>query len=360
MSVCLNKSSVEYQTLLKRSGLSEFKFNAFVSNFYGKYNRFPELDEIPGADSSNYLNQTLATKTIDGTSFVDNNQILKQIGTEDVKEANIRINNTYRDLEVELTPLHECSSINIKHRPSRWANTQHIQGQSVIKEPVNNAGVFNTVLEKLANLYGINFIPITNDQLASEEWKDLVDDAKSTNAFVYQNNIYINIDNSNVEAPLHEMLHIILGSLRYSDSDLYFSLVDSMNDIPSKENYAKLYKNRTNSDLNEELLVTEFSRYVMGKNSIFKDLPKEIVQKIQYDMNRVLDSILFGEQSVSSINPKDLFKMSLSDLTTLLGSKMLTNNNIGSLNTSISELHRRLSNLKSDLIKSKELEEYCE
>ena len=257
MAVCLNKNSVEYQTLLKMSGLSEFKFNAFTSTFVDKFGRYPELDEIPGADSRPYLNSSLSVKTIDDTSFVKNDKIFSQTGTTDVKEANIRINNTYRDLEVKLTPSSEVSTIQVRKRPNKWDNVY--EGGIIIDDSTSssrNVGVFNSILEKLANLYGINFVSITNGELSSEQWKGVVDDAKTTNAFVYNGDIYINIDNSSIDAPLHEMLHLFLGSVRYSDPQLYFSMVEAMNELPNKALLARNYKDRTDSDINEELLVS--------------------------------------------------------------------------------------------------------
>ena len=263
MAVCLNKNSVEYQTLLKMSGLSEFKFNAFTSTFVDKFGRYPELDEIPGADSRPYLNNSLSVKTIDDTSFVKNDKIFSQTGTTDVKEANIRINNTYRDLEVKLTPSSEVSTIQVRKRPNKWDNVY--EGGIIIDDSTSssrNVGVFNSILEKLANLYGINFVSITNGELSSEQWKGVVDDAKTTNAFVYNGNIYINIDNSSIDAPLHEMLHLFLGSVRYSDPQLYFSMVEAMNELPNKALLARNYKDRTDSDINEELLVSEFFKNI--------------------------------------------------------------------------------------------------
>lgn len=169
------------------SGLSEFKFNAFTSTFVGKFGRYPELDEIPGADSRPYLNSSLSVKTIDDTSFVKNDKIFSQTGTTDVKEANIRINNTYRDLEVKLTPSSEVSTIQVRKRPNKWDNVY--EGGIIIDDSTSssrNVGVFNSILEKLANLYGINFVSITNGELSSEQWKGVVDDAKTTNCFRLQ------------------------------------------------------------------------------------------------------------------------------------------------------------------------------
>lgn len=360
MAVCLNKNSVEYQTLLKMSGLSEFKFNAFTSTFVDKFGRYPELDEIPGADSRPYLNNSLSVKTIDDTSFVKNDKIFSQTGTTDVKEANIRINNTYRDLEVKLTPSSEVSTIQVRKRPNKWDNVY--EGGIIIDDSTSssrNVGVFNSILEKLANLYGINFVSITNGELSSEQWKGVVDDAKTTNAFVYNGNIYINIDNSSIDAPLHEMLHLFLGSVRYSDPQLYFSMVEAMNELPNKALLARNYKDRTDSDINEELLVSEFSKYITGRDSIISKLPVNVLHKTFYNMGRVLDSILFGEQSIATMDTKSLFNSSLVKLSEYLGSALTNNQYSGTFNVKSAEVHRVLANVKSDLMKNKDLKEFC-
>lgn len=360
MAVCLNKNSVEDQTLLKMSGLSEFKFNAFTSTFVDKFGRYPELDEIPGADSRPYLNNSLSVKTIDDTSFVKNDKIFSQTGTTDVKEANIRINNTYRDLEVKLTPSSEVSTIQVRKRPNKWDNVY--EGGIIIDDSTSssrNVGVFNSILEKLANLYGINFVSITNGELSSEQWKGVVDDAKTTNAFVYNGDIYINIDNSSIDAPLHEMLHLFLGSVRYSDPQLYFSMVEAMNELPNKALLARNYKDRTDSDINEELLVSEFSKYVTGQDSIISKLPVNVLHKTFYNMGRVLDSILFGEQSIATMDTKSLFNSSLVKLSEYLGSALTNNQYSGTFNVKSAEVHRVLANVKSDLMKNKDLKEFC-
>ena len=211
----------------------------------------------------------------------------------------------------------------------------------------------------MANLYGINFVSITNGELSSEQWKGVVDDAKTTNAFVYNGDIHINIDNSSIDAPLHEMLHLFLGSVRYSDPQLYFSMVEAMNELPNKALLARNYKDRTDSDINEELLVSEFSKYITGQDSIISKLPVNVLHKTFYNMGRVLDSILFGEQSIATMDTKSLFNSSLVKLSEYLGSALTNNQYSGTFNVKSAEVHRVLANVKSDLMKNKDLKEFC-
>jgi hypothetical protein len=51
-------------------------------------------------------------------------------------------------------------------------------------------------MENLSKKLGINFIPITNAQLCGQEWGNRVRNAGLVNAFVYNGDIYINLDNA--------------------------------------------------------------------------------------------------------------------------------------------------------------------
>lgn len=360
MAICLNRNSVEYQTRLKMSGLSEFKFNAFASNFVEKFGRFPELDEIPGANSKPYIKNALDIKEVEGENVSKNDKILQYTNTSTISDANKKLNNTYRDLEIQITPLTEKSILSIKERPSKWKGLYE-GGISVDQEvtPQRNVGVLNNILERLANLYGIEFKGISNAELASPEWADKVADAKTTNAFIYNGDIYINTDNMRIDAPLHEMMHLILGSLKFSDPSLYNSTIELMESIPDYNNRTQIYKDRTRSDINEELFVSEFSRYLTGQSSAIRKLDKKVLNKIFYNMNRVLDSTLFGQQSVATMDSVELFNSSLIQLSEYLGSALTNNSYSGSLDVNSAEVHRILANVKSDLLKTGDLKEFC-
>lgn len=360
MAVCLNRNAVEYQTLLNMSGLSEFKFNAFASKFVDKFGRFPELDEIPMADSSPHVKKVLGVRELEGTNFSNNEKILQSTGSSNLGDANIKLNNTYKDLEIKITPMSETSVVDIKKRPSRWGEAY--TGDNVVSQDVSkqrNTGVLNNIVERLADLYGIKFIETNNAELASPEWADKVVDARTTSAFVYNGNIYINTDNLRIDAPLHEMMHIILGSMRFSDPSLYNTLISTMEQIPNYKDRASIYKDRTRSDINEELFVSEFSRYLTGQSNVIKDLDSRTLNKIYYNMHRVLDSALFGQQSVSTMDSVELFNSSLVQLSNYLGSALTNNMYSGSLDVNSAEVHRIMANVKSDLMKNGQLKEYC-
>ena len=68
MSNCINIKSVEFQTKLKQSGLSEFDYAVQVQKYFDQQRRmgvpedqlkFPELDMVDGANSSEYLSEQI-------------------------------------------------------------------------------------------------------------------------------------------------------------------------------------------------------------------------------------------------------------------------------------------------------------
>jgi hypothetical protein len=85
-----------------------------------------------------------------------------------------------------------------------------------ISENINTAVVFNNMFTKLSNLYGINIIPITDQEVSK-----YAPEVHSASAFIHEGNIYINTDLADIDAPIHEMTHMLLGSIRFKNPELY-------------------------------------------------------------------------------------------------------------------------------------------
>lgn len=350
---CVNHSSAQFQTLLDRSGLSEQQIDVECAKFLDKYGRYPNLDELHGSNSTEFVKNLLKLDKNNGTEIEKLNRTL---GTDSLQESTIKLNTEFSDIQVETIPINKECIVDIKRRPGLVNyNIENVR----YDENINASQLFNYNLEKLANLYGIQFIPVTQYELTQGEFKNIVPNAAITKAFVYKGNIYINTDMQSVEAPLHEMLHILLGSVRFTDPQLYFNLVKLSEDFPSYNVLLKNYPNRTRGDLNEEIFINEFAKYTMGLNNVIKDLPENILYDLKYQMKRVLDTMLFGQLSVKVLKDEDLFKMSLLDVAKLIGSEALNSSFSGSLNLKDSEVHRILANVKEDLIKKGDLKEYC-
>lgn len=351
---CLNRNTLEYQMLAEVSGISGFDLDSTIRFYLDKYNRYPELDEIPGANSQPNLLKVLEVKDTKGIKHLKVTNILEFTGATNIEEAVAIINNKYKDLETKLIQIDDEAIINIKKRPSEYGYIE--KKVDVNASNVNSPAVIVGSLNKLRNLYGFNFIEINTDELNSDKWKGIIVDAKTTKAFVYNGDVYVNTDLAGIDSKVHELLHIFLGAMRYSDPELYFNIVSTAENMNNFEAIASVYQNRTHQDLLEEVFITEYAKYLTGQDSYINNLPINQLSKLDYTIRRTLDSVLMGNYSVKALD--NIANSTLLELAQDVESE-ITNSVIPAF-INASSLSRRVSNFKESLLKDNKLEENCE
>lgn len=348
---CTLRKSQKCQTLSRVSGISEDFIAQKCNEFFDLYGRYPELDELPNVDSQEFLEKKYNIKTSQGgTKYSNTQQLLQQTSTESIEEANAQINNIHRDLEVRIEDINGVSVFEIEHRPNEYV----IGGAPYINTAKSETQVHCGIIEALNRMrkyYGINIIPVTsNDDFPPEL------NVSQAKAFIYNGNIYLNIDNATIDSPIHEMLHILLGSMSRNNPQLFYQLVQSVEQLPSYERRAQYYPNRTRSDVDEEIFVEELAKYLTGQNSLFDNLDIPVISQILYFIQRDLDTMFKGNFSVKSLD--DTFNCSLKELAELTESNIFNIKNGGSLNPDT--IHRMLANTKEQYMKEGELIENCE
>jgi hypothetical protein len=83
------------------------------------------------------------------------------------------------------------------------------------------------------------------------------------------------------------MTHLMLGSIKYQNPSLYSELVSLAEQLPNYKELARNYANRTRSDLNEEIFVTELAKYVSNKKNYSLPNSRDIIKtfhKIEEDL----------------------------------------------------------------------------
>lgn len=75
----------------------------------------PNLDEIPGVDSSKHITETLH---LDKNQATDIRNLLIATNSSTVSEANIKLNDTYKDKDIKITPLYKEAIVSVNTRPS--------------------------------------------------------------------------------------------------------------------------------------------------------------------------------------------------------------------------------------------------
>lgn len=352
MLSCINKNSSEYLRLKKVSGIHETVLDPVVRDFITNHDRYPYLDEIPQANSEPYVrNELLKMK---GNS-INTNRLLDITSTHSLGDAIISLNQEYRDLEISGLELGETSILEIKHRPIKYLNQKSDFKNDYDYQSNNSDIVYLDMITRLSNLYGVGIYLTNNTEIKEDEELNKITDAQSAKGFIYNGNVYINTDNATLDTPIHELLHLVFGSMRYTNPELYFSTVQKAEQFSSYAQLSKLYPNRTRSDIAEEVYITEMARYIARGGKTFEEDPNTAYE-IGYHMNRILDSALSGKYSVDCLG--DTYNKTIKDVADLVESPVL---NVRSNSTlTADKIHRLLANTKSTLMKSKELLEECE
>lgn len=355
MSICINKNSAEYQSLQNRAGVSELMLETVCSDFLENIGRFPKLDEIPNSNSKPYLEKALKIKNNNSTN-IDN--ILEYTGKESIEEAVISLNTEFADQEVTILPINESAIVDVTTRPTD--GIPNITESFIPDENPCSPIIFQQALNKLNDLYGIRINQTNDTDLASEKWAFLIPENKVVNGFIYEGQIYINTDRASVDTPIHELLHLLVGSLQFTNPVFYKSLIDSVEELPNYGSLLSDFRGRTRNDANEEIFISEISKNLTGQNSEFDQLGQKELYEIQYNVRRVLDSILMGDLSTKTITNDRLYNMSLKEVTQEVNSSIMTNDSKGFMNDKSSEIHRMLNNKKAELLEKGLLEEICE
>lgn len=346
---CTIRNSQKCQTLSEMSGVSVDSMAQMCNEHLDLHGIYPELDEL-NIDSSQHLEEEYDIKTSkSGTKYSNTQLILDINGSETIEEANASINQTHRDLEVKITDINGTSIFEVHSRPNEHRVGNVPYSITATSDTQVQCGIIDS-LNRMRQLYGINIIPISSD----DSFPGLnINQAK---AFIYNGNIYLNIDNATIDSPIHEMLHILLGSMSRYNNSLFYQLVSSVENIPNYEERIKYYPNRTRSDINEEIFVEELSKFLTNQSSIFDNFNESTINQIMYYIQRDLDTIFDGNYSVRSLD--EVFNCSLKELAELTESNIFNIENGGSLNPST--IHRMLANIKEQYMKTNELTENCE
>ena len=346
----INKNSSRYQALKQMSGISEFILDNTISRYKNEFNREDvELDELPGVNSIPHLKKSLNIKELPNINSIDTDQVLEYTSTNSIPEANIQLNKQYKDLEITLTQFDTFTSIEYKKRPRVEGKISPEIDQELDSNPNKSRVLIVNQLSKLSKLYGINIIPTTTSEAK-------VPNAGVVKGYVQDGNIYINTDNATIDTPIHEMMHIFLGGVRYTNPQLYFSLVNTVETLPNYQEYSLQFPFKTRGDLNEEIFVQEFAHYLTNQPSLFDNLDISNMSKLTYEVLRNIDSFIFGEYSIKTLDD-NIFGSSIIELSKSLQSDIINNKQYGSLSPDM--IHRILSNYKEDLKKQNLLEERC-
>lgn len=345
--ICIDTKNPQYQMLKDTSGIREDTLKTYCEYYQETQGRWPNLDELPKANSRPYIENKYDIKN----SMVKSNKLSEELMTDDSRLQGLLLSKVYKDKLISITPLDdEVSHIDIISRP-----TLEFSEQFFPKDYDNiELNVINGMLEDLAKYSGLQFKTITTDE--ANKILD-VPNASISKAFVKDGKVFVNTDLMTADSYIHEMLHIFIGSTKFASPKLYEDLLRRTINTFDFQNMRRNFKDRSELDTAEEVLVTEFSKYLTGQESIFDNISNKEKSLFMYDIKRALDVGIFGDVSVKALTDADLFGSKLVDVAQSVNSDLVRNNFIDVWK--YSKYNRKLANMKEDLLRRGIIQEEC-
>lgn len=214
------------------------------------------------------------------------------------------------------------------------------------------------LLDRLTDLYGVKFNRVASSELRLGGFKDIIPDATRVNAFILNGEIYINTDNASDDAPIHELSHMLLGSLKSTDYDLYSALVNSVESLDDYDSRLEEFPNRARMDANEEIFVDLFAKHFTENLELPVDA--NLMDRAEYEIKRNIDSAIFPNESTTKVSLSSISGKSFSEIMDLFGTSINETTIANAFNGNESGTNRQLANIKEDLLKQGLLKEYCE
>lgn len=307
-----------------------------------------EFPPVVKADSSEYLTQELQLQKVGDSFLSSKDNLFKLTQADNIQKATEKLNDVFRDKLIQITECGDSCILKIEDKP-----TTKFKEITQVYDGLKHPKTILNLINRLADYHGVHINFISNVQLSKENWKDVVN-VSNTKGFIKDGQIYINTDNCTIDTKVHELMHLFLGSIRYMDPRLYFDTIEKIAVNPEVDVKLKEFSHRSDSDALEEVFVEEYSKYLTGQNSLMDQLPEDILYDLNYNVHRILDTMLMGDFSSKIVPDETLPFMTMFKLGKLLNSQYIYSDLI---NTSI--MHRKTQNTKQQLLKSGKLIKEC-
>ena len=351
MASCVIKDN-NYNRLKRLSGLDEESLDVQVGMYRDGHGRDPELDELAGVDSAPALISTLNLKE-GKTTYYGKMEDIAPDG--DLGKANINTNNEFRDLETRFTQLGDTVITNIVRRPGYdvYEDNFDVDGDLTNAKTIS---MLTSIASKSEKLYGIPMHVFTSREAELKGLTGL--NWQTKNAFIFNGEIWINADYARLDAPVHELMHMLLGELKYNDSELYYNIISIIADTEGyRATRRGLLWSYAEGDAREEYFVSNAALFLSGMQSDIDNLSEPIKDKIRYNIVRMMDTAFMGANSARILDFDTIGNMSVQEVCKRLGSVIMNHKAVfgGDLGYS----HRIAANIKRKLIQENKLEEIC-
>lgn len=167
MKTCRLKDA-HYLNLLEQSGVNPTVLNFYYDHFKNIIGRPPTLREIPGANSSNYLETQLESSN----GFIKEKRLLEFTNSKTIDEAINKLNTEYNDQIIKISKVGNNLKLDLIQKPSKFTKNLY---------------------SNLNSIQSNSFINITDGEILINE-NEYLNQASKTNILLHNpNSVYTNI-----------------------------------------------------------------------------------------------------------------------------------------------------------------------
>lgn len=226
------------------------------------------------------------------------------------------------------------------------------------KKSPNKENIVN-LLQNIKDSYGVNYNIVTTEELKNGKWNKLIELPETKKAFIYNGEIYLNIDKATLSDPIHELTHLFMGSLKQRNFNLYKSYLDRIYELPDYEERQKRYDYLTENDKNEEIFAETFGDYISQNSSANINDWIDVDNSITYEHQRFIDDLISPDKTLTNEPVPVTGNKSLEELMNTFGTAIKKGQISQILDSDFSKLSRQMRNLKSRLLEDNKLKEIC-
>ena len=221
---------------------------------------------------------------------------------------------------------------------------------------VGSSDAIYAIAQSIADKYNDSVEIVTDEDLM-----DQPDYIKNAKAYIQGGKVKININSATAADALHELAHLVLASMKFSDDAMirhtYYNLVSTMMDrkiIPENrfneivKRYIESSKDGlVTSDILEEVLANEFAFYLSGE--LLGETPKLITTAVETNMLKALAEVLELKDAPSLA---DIQGKSFGEIMRALGKNIL---NVRSIDNSFIMRTQKVAKMEDSLYKQQKL-----
>lgn len=231
------------------------------------------------------------------------------------------------------------------------------------KQPRSFKSELINVANHLSKNYGIKVNIVTTGDIM-RDFKEQIPNAGRINAFIYNSEVFINVDRAMTSDPLHEFAHLVLGSIKSKNSDAYYGLVSQVESLPDYSDRLDTYiqngDKRARMDLNEEIFVTMFGEYFGNRINPWFDNKAADFNELGNQFRESTQKAFQIGEDMSSEKIGVLLNMSMDELMNEFGSALISYDRAADFDLDGAYKSRTIANLISKMLNSGELIENCE